>query len=57
MVELMYTYMFNKRGDDWRGKERAEYNITNIRQHRKIDEKRKKQRAREVKVEQARTGK
>ncbi len=46
--------MFNKRGDDWRGKERAEYNTTNIRQHRKIDEEEKKQRMREVKVERAR---
>jgi hypothetical protein len=49
--------MFNKRGDDWRGKERVEYNTTNIRQHRKIDEEEKKQRTREVKVERARTGK
>jgi hypothetical protein len=49
--------MFNKRGDDWRGEERAEYNTTNIRQHRKIDEEGKKQRAREVKVERARAGK
>jgi hypothetical protein len=39
--------MFNKRGDDWRGKERAEYNTTNIRQHRKIDEEEKKKQKKE----------
>lgn len=65
MVELIYMCVcvyidvcaFDMRDDDddCRGEERAEYNSLNIRQHRKIDEMRKKkQQAQEVKVEPTR---